>query len=183
MGLMRGLLILGLLISTACAASVMQLATEMAPLTRYQPTVGDEMRPALEALTKTLQKGEYTVRIVSPAEMITIYGSSAYEINDRRSKTIYLDATESINTQFETLAHEAGHIFHAPMNERDVAEVFAELVGNQVQHFYGSQTATQTSAAYLAQFKHAFPAVQYLRRDMEIAVKVLTNQAAWPRWE
>ena len=162
-------------ISCASAYSpVIDRASHLPPTARYVQTEGEEMREEMAALAETLRRGGYTIH--------TMPGLQMFGFHDGATKTIVLNADVPLNTQFETLAHEAGHAFHAPSLSAysyPTAEVFAELVGNRVQVFYGSRTAVQTSSDYLAAFKWAFTTVPYLRRDMDRAVRVLTNQEPW----
>lgn len=171
--------------SLACATSVIDRAVTLAPtINHYTPTEGDSMRLAMMALTDTLVEGGYKVEIVPDEVMIQRnQGESAFGLHFRQFRLIALNGKYSTNVQFETLAHEAGHIFHGPVDNYAVAEVFAELVGSRVQRYYGSKTATRTSSDYLSRFKYAFPAVRYMQRDMDFAVKVLTNRAPWPELE
>jgi hypothetical protein len=179
-----GLLLTILLAALAlmgCAPSVVNRAIALDPtVVDYTPSTGDDMAAAFQTLAASLAKGGYGVEVISQAEMIERFGDWAYGMNFRNLRHIYINGSVPVNAQFETLAHEAGHIFHAPFLNREVAEVFAELVGNRVQAYYGSKTAVQTSADYLAKFKHVFGTLPYLEGDMDRAVRVLTGKQAWP---
>jgi hypothetical protein len=133
------------------------------------------------------EKGNYTVVVVPEEDILALTkGQSAYGLHERRLRRIILNGGAPPNTQFETLCHEAGHIFHSPQLGYDnygASEVFAELVGNRVQRFYGSKTAVKTSSDYLAGFKHALAFLPFLERDMDFAVEVLTGKRAWPQVE
>jgi hypothetical protein len=158
-----------------CASGVVDRTLTLDPMTvRYTETPGAEMGPALERLTLRLAEVGYTVE---RAEL------SWYGLNNIQQRVIVLNGAISVNAQFETLAHEAGHIFHAPGLHQvayPAAEIFAELVGSGVQEFYGSKTATQTSSDYLARFKHAMVFVPMMQRDIDRAIRVLTGKAQWP---
>lgn len=182
--LMKFLPLLLAIFSASCASfqsQILRRASALDPhLTRYVPSEGAEMQAALTTLTQTITAGGYTVKIVPLDTIVGILGAPAFGINHYPSRTIYLDEARSVNAQFETLAHEAGHMFHSRAIDRATAQVFAELVGAQVQAFYGSRTALTTSSDYLTHYKHAFAALRFLQKDMRRAVQILTNQAPWP---
>jgi hypothetical protein len=168
-----------------CAPTVVSRAIELDPNTlHYRPTAGAEMQPAFDSLSKTLEQGGWTVQVQPGAALSVLLGredeQAPYGINLGLTRTIYINGDHSVNTQFETLAHEAGHIFHSGSVDRPTAEVFAELVGNRVQRFYGSRTAVKTSSDYLAHYKHAFASLPFLQADMDRAVRVLTGKEKWP---
>lgn len=168
----------------SCAPSLIDRTVSLGPDTVYVPTVGDEMGTAMKLLSARLVEGGYTVDL-QPEEVITRLnqGEWAYGLHFRQFKIIALNSSVPVNAQFETLAHEAGHIFHSwALREESygASEVFAEIVGNRVQQFYGSKTAKRTSSEYLAAFKHALVYLPYLERDIEYGVRVLTGRAEWP---
>lgn len=168
------------LLLSACAPSVIDRTIALSPESYYTPTPGSDMQPQMDRLIAVLKQGGYTVEVIPD---LTLRGQPVFGLHDRFNRVISISGDLSVNSQFETLAHEAGHAFHSVALFQDsysAAEVFAELVGNRVQRFYGSKTALTTSSTYLAKFKHALAFLPFLERDMEQAVKVLTGQAPWP---
>jgi hypothetical protein len=142
----------------------------------YEPTPGDEMKPALDALTKRLQL--WGIRIIPTMPNDHVHGRASLE-----HRIIQLHPALSVNGRFEVLAHESGHLFQPPaLNDPAVAQVFAELVGVGIQRYYGSKTCEDVAARYLAQFKWAFSSYRYLEKDIDYAVKALTGQIDMPAW-
>jgi hypothetical protein len=163
---------------SACAPRVLYMAERISHFeATYDETPGDSMAPAFYDLHRRLTDWGVTIGDLPPEAP---YAGIAYG----QHKTILLKPRMSINAKFEVLAHEAGHLLQPPAIEAgsQVGQLFAELVGVEVQKFYGSTTAEKVAAPYLAQMKYAFPAWRWMKRDIAYAVKALTGQIPLPAW-
>lgn len=161
-----------------CAPVLIRRATAIPHFAaEYRPTPGDDMRPALLDLMARLEAWGVTIEDM-PADAIAGWGRA--HLHERR---IQLNPTLSINGRFEVLAHEAGHFFQpVALESNAVSQMFAESVGVGVQRHYGSKTAIDVGATYLAGLKEGFPAEPYLRRDIDYAIRALTGQVPFPQW-
>jgi hypothetical protein len=160
-----------------CTPRVLRMAEARSHFdARYIPTDGDSMRAPFLDLAGRLER--WGITIADLPEQDGAFGRASLE-----QRTIWIKRSLSVNAQFEVLAHEAGHLLQPPALADDaLSQLFAELVGVGVQHFYGSATADETGAAYLSQFKYTFGAARAMRHDIDYAVKALTGQVDLPEW-
>ena len=172
---MKGILLsVALVVGVTACASVPQRIEQMAWGTYvYVPTEGNRYADSLADLTARLTAHGLTIEVVDTQ-------GHGFGLNFGNGR-IVLSQDLSVDGQFEVLAHEAGHLFHPHSMETSVKEMFAELVGLQVQQFYGSTVAESASMAYLAQHKHAMIFYPILKPEIDRATKILTGQLPWPR--
>jgi hypothetical protein len=168
------ILLLPLAVSVNCAPRTLRMAERILALeANYIPTEGDEMAAALDELSGRLTAWGITIVDLPP----TMQGVGRASLDAR---TIWLRPELSPNGRFEVLAHEAGHLLQSPGLDEPTAQLFAEMVGVGIQQFYGSKTAEDVAARYLAGHKHVFGAYRWLRRDIQYAVLALTGQVPMP---
>ena len=169
--------LIALVFLTACSSTprTLRLAEQIPHFQAdYVPTEGDSMAGPLAELEQRLTDWGIAIGDLPP----TVGGVGLSSLPARQ---ILLRPGLPVNARFEVLAHEAGHLLQpVTLGNHEVGQVFAELVGVGIQQYYGSTTAEEVAALYLAQFKHAFGAERYLRRDIDYAVKALTGQVPMP---
>jgi hypothetical protein len=174
-------LLLALLL-TGCASSsarVLQRASEISHFAAgYTPTPGDDMAGPLAELTTRLEAWGVRVEDLPETPGRPMVGLASLEY-----RVVQIQRGLSVNARFEVLAHEAGHLLQPPgLQDRAVAQLFAELVGVGIGKFYGAKHCEEIAAIYLASFKYVFGAEPHLRRDITYAIEAMTGQRALPRW-
>jgi len=175
--MLRGLFgVFACLVSTACAPSVLARATLIPAYSAgYAASEGEEMAGAVADLEARLRSWGVTIETLQPSDAAV--GRALVAGGPR---TIYLRPNMSANARLEVLSHEGAHLFQSPaLEDRSTAEMFAELTSVGVCRFYGRDTR-EIAAKYLAGFKSGFPAYEYLKRDIETAIKALTGQGPLP---
>jgi hypothetical protein len=165
---------------SGCAQTLAKRLEQTPSSVRYAPSKGDEMASAMLDLAHLLSENGYTVNIVPGLEMAARNGgNAAYGMNYYMVRVIFINGDVPINTQFETLCHEAGHIFESAALNPEISELFAEFVGNGIQRHYGSKTALDTSSAYLAARRHLLVFYPLLQQDINHAIRMLTRKSPW----
>jgi hypothetical protein len=148
--------------------------------TDYQPAKGDDMAWAYEELWERLNAAGVRVEEI---ENLTYPGTDApvSGLTFRRQKLIQVEKTYDLNGRFEVLCHEAGHLFHNSSLTQAQSEVFAELVGANLQVFYGSNKnrVAYSSSHYLAGYKYGLAMIPFIQLDLDLALKALTGKIDW----
>ena len=144
----------------------------------YKPAKGDSMAGAYKELWERLEAGGVTVHeeanLVNPQS-----GTQVWGLTFRNQHHIDIEATADVNARFEILCHEAGHLFHNAALTYAQAEIFAEIVGANLQDHYGVRGAKEKAAAYLAGYKNGADVAKTNKLDIEIAIKALTGKIEW----
>lgn len=161
------------LMLAVCSQSMRELSVEIPQYEGgYKINEGDEWAPALTDLRSRLASWGVTV---GEAAM------QPFGTTDTVNRVIILRQGMPINAQFETLAHEAAHLFQPPSIEiRSHAEVFAEEVAVRVTAFYGHKDYKHASARYIALYKPGLSVLPDLEVDIAYATKALTGRAPLP---
>lgn len=140
----------------------------------YDRPEGNDYLPALTDLEKKLNALDITIETVPEQGM-----GSAEGWADPQQRHIWIPKGISVNTRFEVLAHEAGHIYQPRVISKMGAELFAELVFWELARHYGID-ATPRVARYLAGYKESLVFEPAFRADVKRAVDIiLKGKQAW----
>jgi hypothetical protein len=166
-----------LLLSLGCASRIDTVVSNASRVpyweSTYVPTDGTRMTGALADLEARLSKGSVSIERVAGLPPL----GACFPVERR----ILLRAELSPDGQFEVLAHEAGHLLQSPaIEDNSTSEMFAELVGVEIQSYYHSQTGEKTASGYLSVHKHAFAFYPILKPDIERAARIILGFAPWP---
>lgn len=143
---------------------------------KYDPPQTDTMVKVMDTIQHRLEtEQKVTIQDIDEDTMVALTHSKNWGATDVEGKQILLLAGIPPDARFETLVHEAAHLFHPSGLERSAREVFAEEVMVKVSHYYGWD-ASDRSRRYLAQWKGGYASFPYVQLEFNTAVKAITGR-------
>lgn len=146
----------------------------------YVPTEGDSAVEGLEQLYQAAAALKVSVREFTEeelAEQAAAFGGPPVGMLFPNQRQIYFSPGMDINAKFEVLAHELAHWMQPAGFSKAEAEVYAELVGLEVQKGLGYPPQVETTGKYLSAYKQALYIAETHKVDIREAARILVGLA------
>lgn len=101
-------------------------------------------------------------------------GATGLSYRQDYEKHVFIDQSLPINGRIEVLAHELGHMFQPPSDNRAANDVFAELVSVEVCARLGVPSAA-SSIRYIKVHKSAFAVAKIYAPEIRYVTDLLTR--------
>jgi hypothetical protein len=173
------LFLLSLAFSTSCATT---FETAMRTQTHfewvYEPTVGEERTALYEEVRERIRGWGYTVDEFGDDCILAECQGFGYTYVG--AKLMGIRGSMPGNAKFETIVHEAAHIFQPSVwsqpEQKSESEVWAELVTQGVMRHYGYEGYEEISNKYLLGYKSGADVAKWFEKDIAVTVKFITGE-------